>query len=405
MNVLHINTEQMGGAAWCAIRINNALAKLGVESRMLFANGESMPEGVEGAIAKRDKEYWYSNPITAKVKHLLNRMPWYWDKEKADILLSEAKSKIIGDNKPYAHHPFSCYKNIAHHPLVEWADIVHLHWVSDFVDYPTFFKKVKKPIVWTLHDMYPSRGVMHFYSNYSTLPAELKEWDDFSCKIKRKSILEAFDLNIVAISEFMEEEIEHSPVLRGFKHSLIHNGVDTQIFKPQERQERHNCFLFSSYDIWDNRKGLQRVVAALERLRIPNMSLVVVGGNTSKKKSKASFPIIEKGLITDQTELAKIYSQADYFINASYEEAFAQTPLEAMACGTPVISTPCSGASDIIRPFNGVICNGYDVDAIAEGIQKAVNAQYDSDMIRKYIVENYEYSIIAQQYRALYEGI
>ena len=405
MKILHVNTELAGGAAWCAMRINKSLAKLGVESKMLFANGLSMPEGVEGAIAKQDKEFWYSNPMLGKVKHMLNRMPWYWDKEKADIQLSEAKSRINVETKPYTHHPFSCYKNIANHPLVEWADIIHLHWVSGFVDYPTFFKNVKKPIVWTLHDMHPSRGVMHFYSNYSVLPPELRDIDDILCKIKRKSVLEASNLNVVAISAFMEDEIVHSPVLCGFKHSMIHNGVDTQIFQPQERQERHNCFLFSSYDIWDNRKGLQRVIAALEKLKIPNTILVVVGANASKRKPEASFPIIEKGLITDQIELAKIYSQADYFINASYEEAFAQTPLEAMSCGTPVISTPCSGAKDLIRPFNGVICSGYDSNAIAEGLQKAINIQYNSNTIRQYIIENYEYSIIAQQYKDLYESI
>ena len=97
MKVLHINTSQAGGAAWCAIRINKALSLIGVDSRMLFAEGESMPEGVKGAIAVRDQESWYSNSLKTKIKHVLNRMPWYWDKEKMDMQINDAISKIEGD--------------------------------------------------------------------------------------------------------------------------------------------------------------------------------------------------------------------------------------------------------------------------------------------------------------------
>ena len=96
---------------------------------------------------------------------------------------------------------------------------------------------------------------------------------------------------------------------------------------------------------------------------------------------------------------------ADYFINASYEEAFAQTPLEAMACGTPVISTPCSGASDLIRPFNGIVCEEYDSSSLKDGIIKALSMNFDSDKIRQYIIENFDYSIIAMEYIKLYNRI
>ena len=73
-----------------------------------------------------------------------------------------------------------------------------------------------------------------------------------------------------------------------------------------------------------------------------------------------------------------------------------------MACGTPVISTPCSGAVDLIRPFNGVICEGYDSSALRDGILKAISQDYDSQKIRDYIIEYFNYNIIAKEYIDLY---
>lgn len=413
MKVLHINTEQKGGAAWCAIRINNALMQQGVESKMLFAQGDIIPDGVEGAIAKKD---WIVairfNPLLARLRHLLMRIPWYRNVEKLQTKMNNANTQHL-----YLHQPLSNYTNISHHPLVEWADVIHLHWVSDFVDYPSFFKNVRKPIVWTLHDMYPAIGVMHFESEYSVRPEELDDIDAICRQIKKKGLENARNLNIVAISEMMKDIIHSSELLGEFPVSLIHNGVDIEIFKPVHAQSIVNdfvsslkkgtkVFLFSSYWIWDKRKGLDRILEAFDKVKEQTdqeFALIVIGCiNDNDQYPKASYPILCTGLIKDQNELAKIYTAADYFINASYEEAFAQTPLEAMACGTPVISTPCSGAKDLIRPFNGIVCDGYECDALAIGIENALHYNYESNIIREYIVKKYDYSIIAKQYIELY---
>lgn len=412
MKVLHINTEQVGGAAWCVQRINNALVKQRVDSRMLFAHGNTVSDGIVGIVAEPDRDLWYSNAFFGKIKHILMRMPWYMDEEKMKKILEEKNT-----DKLFIHQPYSCYKNIAHHPLVEWADIIHLHWVADFVDYPTFFKEVKKPIVWTLHDMYPAIGVMHFESDYTILPSTLYEIDALCRRIKRKSVSQAKNLNLVAISDRMSTIISSSEILKRFSVSRIYNGVDTNSYKfiEVDRKEYFQniakntiVFMFSSYAINDRRKGIDRVIDALERVkneRKINIALIAVGMVEAIEPPTASFPIHYTGLIESEDELSKVYSVADYFINASFEEAFAQTPLEAMACGTPVISTPCSGASDLIRPFNGVVCEKYDSSSLKDGIIKALSMNFDSDKIRQYIIENFDYSIIAMEYIKLYNRI
>lgn len=410
MKILHINTWQLGGAAWCARRIYKALVQESIECRMLFAEGNTMPEGIQGAIAERDKIFWNKNWGFKKIRNQMAKFSWYMDTEKMQEQLNTVNKQHL-----YLNHPLSDYKNIAHHPLVEWADIIHLHWVPDFVDYPTFFKEVKKPIVWTLHDKYPAVGLMHYCSAFHPVPDELKSFD-FECRnIKREGVSYAYSLNLVAISALMVEECMNSDVLGGFPITLIHNGVDTAVFHPYKKKDSRKelglisdamIFLFSSYFINDPNKGLDRVIDALEKVTVPNKMLVCIGKiPVDVIMQDASFPIIVTGCLNNQTKIAKYYSAADYFLQSSYEESFGQTVLESMACGTPVITTLCGIAKELIHPFNGVICDGYDADAIAIGIKEALNNQYDSEEVRQYIVENYQYDIIAKQYICLYESI
>lgn len=418
MRVLHLNTFQEGGAALCAIRIDKALVRQGVESRMLFAQGTSLPEGVNGAIAEKDRIVKLrSNPLFAKLRHLFMRIPWYMNVEKKQVRLDKANTQHL-----FLHIPFSNYTNIVHHPLVEWADVIHLHWVSDFVDYSTFFKNIKKPIVWTIHDKYPIVGVQHYCSKFSPIPDSLKNIDKKCEEIKRKGILQSKKIYIDAISQLMRDLCSKSAVLNGIPSTLIHNGVDTNVFTPYNVKsfdilsiydkeivsylnENTKIFMFSSFGIWNRIKGLERVLDALEQIDCKNKVLVVVGEIGMFHIPKVSFPVIYTGLIRETVELVKIYSIIDFFILASYEEAFAQTPLEAMACGKPVIATPCSGIPDLIRSFNGIICNGFDPISIADGISKALNKSYDSDIIRQYIIENFEYEKIVRQYIELYNDI
>lgn len=83
-----------------------------------------------------------------------------------------------------ATYPESLYR-IEEHPLVKEADIVHLHWVANFLNYPTFFKKIQKPIIWTLHDMNPFQGLFHYKNDEMNLEKELGNIDN---KILKKKL-------------------------------------------------------------------------------------------------------------------------------------------------------------------------------------------------------------------------
>ena len=409
MKVLHINTSQTGGAAWCAIRISKALTAEGIDSKMLFAEGNSLPDGVEGAIALPDKNFWHSVPILRGVTYrILPHIPFYLNKMKLQRRLD-----ITNNNHLYLHQPFSNFKNIANHPLIDWADIIHLHWVADFVDYPSFFKKVKKPIVWTLHDKYPAVGLQHYCSSFYPVPDNLKDLDLLCIKIKRDSLLEVKNLNVVAISEMMVDICGSSEVLKGFPITLIHNGIDPVNFEMYDRQQSRKelglisnatIFLFSGYNIHDPNKGLNRVIEALEKCDVPNKLLVCIG-MSNLPIPDTSFPIILTGLITSQVKISKYYSAADVFVQSSFEETFSQTPLEAMACGTPVVALPFSGAHDLINQDNGVVCEDFSTDALSKGIMQTINRIYNREKIREDVVNRFSYDKIAQQYIELYKTV
>lgn len=414
MNVLHINTLQTAGAALCAMRINDALQNEGIDSRMLFAQGTDMPKGIKGAIAEEDKDFWHINRWLLRLKYLLARTPLWrkMDKEKVEMILR--RKNIHLNPKLYLHGPYTSYKNIAHHPLVEWADVIHLHWVAYFIDYPTFFKEVKKPIVWTLHDIFPAVGALHFESEFYPVPDSLKEIDAFCRKVKRDSVLQAKSLNVVAISEQMAGVCRKSDVLKEFPITLIHNGVDTDVFHPYNQMEVRKklglpedtkVFLFSANSLDDENKGLGRLIKAMESLRMSNIMLVCIGLFHSENSfSDASFPIRVTGYVGNQKEMAEYYSASDFFVQCSYIESFGQTVIEAMACGTSVVSTPCGVAPELIRPFNGILCDGFDLDSIASGLRQALSNDYDAATIRQYILDNYRYDIIAKQYIELYKS-
>lgn len=414
MKVVHINANRGGGAALCAFRISKSLKDRGVESSVIVAGGSPTEQY---QVVPRDNDPWSRNKLTRRFKHLLIKLNIWSGYEQLQYKLYKSQNRA--STPIFAHIPLSNYRSLSQHPLVKDADIIHLHWVSGFIDYPSFFKEIQKPIVWTMHDKYPALGLMHYSSVFFPLPKQLTSIDNHCRKIKRQAMLQNKQIQLVAISEYMIDLCRQSNVLRGFPIKLIHNGVDTSIFKLSSQNKartelglpifntdevKTTIFMICGCDISSRNKGLDRCIEALQMLETKDFLLLCVGPEP-KQQIQAKFPIIYTGTISAQEKLALVYSACDYFILASYEETFAQTPLEAMACGRPVISTPCSGAKDLIRPINGIMCDGFLPQDLFSGIKKAMQTCYQEESIRDYIVQNFSYEVIGQEYLNLYNKL
>lgn len=391
IKVVHLCVTDEGGAGLCCRRIHRALKEMGVESHVLtMLKFTSDAEVVRVHWGFR----WFLYRAINKVLLYL-KLPLTY---KVKISLLERKIK-----EPLSN-PNSVFKDLPENPLLQNADIIHLHSVTGFIDYPSFFRKVKKPIVWTLHDENLFNGLAHF-SRTKVLDTKL----DAQCYgLKLKALHEAKNLGVVFLSDMMWEKYHSHEMLEGHRSVVINNPVDTKVFKPHDKdtarkrlgiKEDALVFIFVAAFINDPRKGLDTLCEAFGKLPLDNAVILAVG-----KKLDVEYPAFVKaiGPIYDGEKLSDAYSCADFFVSASNQEAFAQTPIEAMACGVPTILTPVSGTSELITNENGIRCDGFSADAIADAIRKALSRKYDAQVIRNDILNRFSTAGIAKKYLDFY---
>ena len=134
----------------------------------------------------------------------------------------------------------------------------------------------------------------------------------------------------------------------------------------------------------------------------PQYRILAIGKNRGKK----SWPnVIEMGFHTDSGEISRILSAADFFCLPSLKEDFAQAPLEALACGTPVIMSPCSGSDELITPENGVRYADFSTEALIEGIGQAMQKSYDRTALRQDVTRRFSPQKIARDYLRFYDTL
>lgn len=405
MKVVHLVKLPDGGATWCAMRISEALRKQGVDSSLLLMQGKPS-KGIDIA----ESHWLYKKHGNAFIRLLMkvlkivvrpNYEYYKWRRKQAERTATE-----------FFTSPLTDYISLPNHPAIKSADIVQMHWVADFIDFPSFFRKVKKPIIWRIADENPGLGGFHFKMNLQQANAVYQKLDADYAKIKKRAILHGNTPHLVAISTMMKQYFEQNDILRNCPITMIHNGVEGELFKMLNKEQSREflelpkdkkIFLFSSYKIEDKRKGLSLLIDALERLNDDSVCLVCLGGYESVPVAK--IDVFCAGLVRDKNVLSQYYSASDFFVLSSFQEAFAQTPLEAMSCGTPVISFPCSGAADLINEENGVLCDDFTTEALKNGIRTALGKTYDRQQIRESVLARFSYDKIARQYIELYKSL
>lgn len=405
MKVVHINTTPDGGAGWCAKRICKALQKEGIEVSMLLKSGD---EQLDVAVAQvdyiyRKHRFKLLNSIFKQIRVILRPRFAYFKRK-----MRKANRK----NYVFITSPLSEYQSLYRHPLVQEADIIHLHWVGDFVDLPSFFSHVHKPIVWTIHDQNPGMGSFHFQISLTIADSAHLWINQCFSRIKKKAVNGNNKPYLVAISQAMADFFKSNDILGECPIKVIHNGVDGTVYKMCDKQAVRRkygipqdkiVFAFSSYFLEDERKGLALLIEALNKVSRKDIMLICIGSYQSRPM--ADFEIKCTGLVDDTDLLSELYSAADYFVLSSFQEGFAQTPLEAMSCGTPVVAFPCSGVSELINETNGIKCSDFTVEALKEGLNEAMSVKYDRDTIRRDVLQRFGYDVIAKQYIQLYNEL
>lgn len=409
MKVLHISSSDSQGAGSCALRIHKSMLDAGIDSKMLVAFKSSDLPSV--FVAEKSDLNCYIPPqsrVLRKVKKILRRR---------GLCLTQMeryqRSVACLQGKAFYTFPLSHYR-LHEHPLVKEADVIHLHWIANFVDYPTFFPNVDKPMVWTFHDENIGMGGFHYQREKEKYCNLCKETEEELFDIKQDALKEfRGKLNVIAISNQMKSYLARVPVIDAYPISIIHNSVDCHVFQPIADREtvrkvfnisnHHLVFAFCSVSLKEERKGLKELIRALEKLGREDVTLICAGSDGLPANTRLN--VVKTGVIGNERLLSLFYCCADFFVMPSFQEAFAQTPLEAMACGVPVIAFPCSGTEELINDQNGIRCQDFTVESLYEGIRLAMERKYDPELIRQDMINRFSPGKIAKQYIKVYNGI
>lgn len=394
MKVLNVNTYDTGGAAIANIRIHLAMLEKGIDSKMLVLYRTSD--------IKKIYEFNYWPPNSTRIQRYFKRRKYNKYKKRMGKLYNFT-----------LQHPVEAFTNptsifdITEHPLYKEADIIVLNWVSGFLDEPSFFSKNTKPVIWIMHDLYVCGGGYHYEKGF---PFEIyQELLQQNYGI-RKKCLKRKTINYVAISNWVKQKAEESKFLKGQPVTVIHNGIDLDIFKPYDKKSARKelnipqdvkIILIGAQSLSTPRKGTSLLLEAINK--ITDNNILFYGFGLNENIDKRIKPL---GFIKDEELLAKIYSAADLFVMSSIEEAFGQVFIESLACGTPVASFPNGGGMDIIKNgFNGFLAEDFTGDSLAKAINKALDTTFDKDAIREDIIDRFNIEDKADQYIQLYKEI
>lgn len=271
-------------------------------------------------------------------------------------------------------------------------DVIHLHNLHDsFINLFVLFAYIKKnniPVVWTLHDCWAFTGrCPHFqltscdkwqtgcnaceYSK-SLYPKSLIDNSEFMWRKKRKWFTGVGNMTIITPSEWLAGLVRQS-FLKEYPVRVINNGIDLSVFRPTECDYRKQygipedkyIVLGVAFD-WGERKGLD-VFIELSR-RLGNDYQIVLVGTDDTIDRMLPESIISIHRTANQQELAKIYSAADLFVNPTREDNYPTVNMEALACGTPVITFNTGGSPEMIDDTCGVVVDCDDLESLEKEI-------------------------------------
>jgi glycosyltransferase involved in cell wall biosynthesis len=375
MKILHVSTfDVTGGAARSAYRLHAGLRRSGWDSRMFVARKKSQDPAVT-AFAR-------SKSFLPSVKRAWRRQSITRPMERYPALRRDFYEIFTDDRTIYGSDVVR---------QLPACDVIHLHWIAEFIDYASFFALVDKPIVWTLHDMNPFTGGCHYDDGCGKWKVSCgacpqlasDQDDDLSRQIwrRKENALEKIktdQLSLVAPSRWMAGEVERSAILGRFPVAVIPYGLDLDCFTSRDRAfSRHvlglpldaRVILCLGDSLQNRRKGFRLLTEVLTGLK-DTPRLVVLSAGGDRLPLEVNVPHLPLGFIESERILSLVYSAADVLVFTSLQDNLPNTVLESIACGTPVIGFEAGGLPDVIRPgLTGALVPRGDTKALGAAIE------------------------------------
>lgn len=396
MKIVILNTsERTGGAAVAAERLGKALEQAGIQVDKLVR-----------------KNTW------------LNRFRFYW--ERLIIFLCNHLNR----KNLFAVSIANTGTDLSRHPSVKDTDIIHLHWINQgFLSLKDIEKLVKlnKPIVWTMHDMWPCTGICHHARDCEKFQIGCEscfflksKGKDLSTSVfdKKLSLYKDANITFVGCSRWLSGRARKSYLLRDKTVLSIPNPIDTEVYHPMEQgmarellglPSGKRLLLFGALNVTDKRKGIDYLIEALRKIEKQDVELVVFGQVKDDIRGLFPVPIHSMGYLSNESKIVTLYNAVDMFITSSLEENLPNTIMESMACGTPCVGFEIGGIPEMIdHKINGYVTNYEDASDLANGIRWVLehgDRLALSDACVKKVQDNYTEEVIVMKYLSLYQNI
>ncbi|SFE68475.1 glycosyltransferase [Thermoflexibacter ruber] len=423
--VIHISTLDVGGAASAAIRLHKALLSLGIDSHFLTL-GKSNRNIPNKHIYEPLVE-----PISL-LRVLKKSIKVKLGLESPHDIYHQQQSMLGGEEKGMGFSFPNTLDDITQSPIYQEADLIHLHWVAGWLDYPSFFSKNHslfgdKPIVWTLHDLNPFSGGLHYAWGTSISEVQmgqqiphpsdsLQKTHNRNLQIKLQSLHQIERLKIVSPSHWLQKQSAESLLFSKYENYCIHNGLDVQVFKPYPSEwargilglENKKTLLFVADGIDNVYKGFHILFEALKLIEAKTDYQYLVLGRDEKNILTHFQKVKYLGFVQDELLMALAYSAADVFVLPSLTDNFPNTMIEAICCGTPVIAFPTGGIPEAIQHTkNGIICEKSDYQLLANELIKFYEGEYrfDREKIAQESAKKFNAIAQAKQYLDIYDSL
>ena len=378
MKVLHISTSETAGrAAIAARRVVGALSQRGIDARMLV----------------RDRET--TNPRVLQMPpSAVNKLKFM--AERAEILLHQHLKKEHLWAIDAATHGL----DVTTHNAFREADIIHLHWWNQGMLSLEGLRRIiatGKPIVWTMHDMWPFTGICHHADRcqrwltdecgHCPLILHAAKENDLSRTVyqHKKAVYDTGHMHFVACSDWLADLARKAPLLQGHDVASIPNAIDTHFFCPADRDEARQqlgwpkdqrVILFVAHKVTDPQKGVHYLQRAIRRyaeatdLGTASLAVALVGGDTAEAAKGFDCPVYDLGYVTDPERMRLVYRASDMLAAPTLRDNLPNTIVEAMACGLPCVGFEIGGLPQMIgHHHNGYLAKYCDADDFAAGIR------------------------------------
>lgn len=414
MKVLLLSTSLEGGAGGSAYKLHRGLQNIGVESQILVQTKNVDDEAV--IIAPR--------------------------KKVVRLLRGVAREAGLGklDNLPlklYPHREQTCFSlgwlpdSISCKVAQLNPDVINLRWIGNLVRIETL-PKLKKPLVWTLSDMWPFTGGCYIPQDCTRYNCSCGACPQLNSKSTRDlsrwvwqrkaRAWRGLDLTIVTPSLWLARCARSSSLFKDLRIEVISTGVDINKYKPVNRRvaremlglpQNRQLVLFGA---WYNlpHKGFNLLLSALQNLENSGwhnkIDLVVFGFSHANYPLGSGVRCHYLGKLRDQVSLALAYAASDVFAAPSILDNFPNTVLEASACGTPCVAFNIGGMPELIDHLrNGYLAKPFEVEDLAKGIAWVLRDKdrhkWLSSTAREKVEKEFTLEQNARRYQALFSEV